>query len=111
MDRVHAFGEGNFKKAVEFLNQIIHCYGILNNIITDFGTPFTSTTFWDFCDDRGVVVNYVSVVHPKANGQVERAQQYDSRLPKKEIIQGKRQGTRKVDKRIASCGLGSQNTV
>jgi len=61
------------KKAVEFLNQIIHRFGVPNNIITDLGTQFTGTTFWDFCDDKGVVIKYVSVAHPRANGQVERA--------------------------------------
>jgi len=61
------------KKAMEFLNQIIHRFEVLNSIITDVGTQFTGTTFWDFCYDRGVVIKYVSVAHPRANGQVERA--------------------------------------
>jgi len=61
------------EKAVEFLNQIIHRFRIPNSIITDLGTPFTSTTFWDFCDDRGIDIKYVSVAHPRANGQVEHA--------------------------------------
>lgn len=51
----------------------MHRYGIANSIITDLGTQFIGTTFWDFSDDRGIVVKYVSVVHPKANGQVEWA--------------------------------------
>jgi hypothetical protein len=29
--------------------------------------------FWDFCDERSIVVKYVSVAHPRANGQVKRA--------------------------------------
>ena len=61
------------ENVVEFLNQIIHRFGIPNSIITDLGTQFTGTTFWDFCDDRGIVIKYVSVAHPWANGQVERA--------------------------------------
>jgi len=51
------------EKVVEFLNQIIHCYGIPNSIITDLETQFASTTFWDFCDDRGIAVKYVLVAH------------------------------------------------
>ena len=65
--------KATLEKAVEFLNQIIHRFGVPNSIITDLGTQFTSTTFCDFCDDRGIVVKYVSVAHPRANGQVERA--------------------------------------
>jgi hypothetical protein len=56
------------KKAVKFLDQVIHHFGIPNNIITDLGTQFTRNTFWDFCDERSIVVKYVSVAHPRANG-------------------------------------------
>ena len=59
------------EKAVEFLNQVIHRFGIPTSIIMDLGTQFTSTTFWDFCDDTGIVVKYMSIAHPRANGQVE----------------------------------------
>jgi hypothetical protein len=61
------------EKAAEFLDQVIHRFGIPNNIITDLGTQFTENTFWDFCDERSIIVKYVSVAHPKANGQVEQA--------------------------------------
>jgi hypothetical protein len=29
--------------------------------------------FWKFCENACIKVKYVSVAHPKANGQVERA--------------------------------------
>ena len=61
------------EKAVTFIDQVIHLFGIPNNIITDLGTQFTGNAFWDFCDERSIVVKYVSVAHPRANGQVERA--------------------------------------
>jgi hypothetical protein len=60
------------EKAVEFLDQVIHRFDIPNNIITDLGTQFIGNTFWDFYDERSIVVKYVSVAHPRANGQVER---------------------------------------
>jgi hypothetical protein len=60
------------KKAVKFLDQVIHRFGIPNSIIIDLGTQFTGNTFWDFCDERSIVVKYVSVAHPRANGQVEQ---------------------------------------
>jgi hypothetical protein len=34
---------------------------------------FTGNDFWNFCNDRGIVVKHVSVAHPRANGQVKRA--------------------------------------
>jgi hypothetical protein len=61
------------KKAVEFLDQVIHRFGIPNSIIIDLGTQFTGNTFWDFYDERSIIVKYVSVAHPRANEQVERA--------------------------------------
>jgi len=33
------------EKVVEFLNQVIHRFGVPNSIITDLGTQFTGTTF------------------------------------------------------------------
>ena len=61
------------KKAVELLDDIIHRFGLPNSIITDLGSTFTETDFWDFCDERCISVKYVSVAHPRAKGQVERA--------------------------------------
>jgi transposase InsO family protein len=61
------------KKAAELLDEIIHRFDLPNSIITDRGSTFTGNDFWNFCDDRGIVVKYVSVVHPKANGQAEQA--------------------------------------
>jgi hypothetical protein len=64
--------EASSEKAVKFLDQVIHRFSIPKNIITDLGTQFTGNTFWDFCDERSIIVKYVSVAHPRANGQVER---------------------------------------
>jgi hypothetical protein len=61
------------EKVVEFLDQIIHHFGLPNSIITDLRIQFTSSALWDFCDERSIVVKYVLVAYPRANGQVERA--------------------------------------
>jgi hypothetical protein len=47
------------EKAVEFLDHIIHRFGLPNSIITDLGTQFTGSAFWDFCDAMSIVVKYV----------------------------------------------------
>jgi hypothetical protein len=59
---------GTAKKVAELLDEIIHCFCLPNSIITDLGSTFTSNDFWNFCNDRGIVVKYVSMVHPRANG-------------------------------------------
>jgi hypothetical protein len=39
----------------------------------DLGSNFHSHQFWDFCERSSIKVKCVSVAHPQANGQVERA--------------------------------------
>ena len=41
-------------KAVEFIKEITHQFGIPNTIITDNGTQFTAREFRDFCDTSGI---------------------------------------------------------
>ena len=61
------------KKAVELFEDIIHRFGLPNSIITNLRTTFTGHHFWGFCEDRCISIKYVSIAHPRANGQVERA--------------------------------------
>jgi hypothetical protein len=55
------------------MGDITHRFGVPNRIITDLGTTFTGSTFWDFCQDNTIDIYYFSVTHPRCNGQVERA--------------------------------------
>ena len=59
-------------RAVDFSSDIIHRFGFPHTIITYLGSNFTSLSFWDFWDNSCIEVKYVSVAHPRANGQVER---------------------------------------
>jgi hypothetical protein len=60
-------------KAVEFIQDIMFRFRIPNSIITDLGSNFTSSEFFDFCEQRSIQIKYASVAHPRANSQVERA--------------------------------------
>jgi transposase InsO family protein len=60
-------------KAVEFIQNIIFKFAIPNNIITNLGSNFTSSEFFDFCEQRSIQIKYALVEHPRANGRVERA--------------------------------------
>jgi hypothetical protein len=64
---------GTVKKATELLDEIIHRFGLPNSIITNLGSTFTGNNFWNFYDNRGIVVKYVLVAHPRANGEAKRA--------------------------------------
>jgi transposase InsO family protein len=60
-------------KAVKFIQDIIFRFGIPNNIITNLGSNFTSSEFFDFCEQQSIQIKYASVAYLRANGQVERA--------------------------------------
>jgi transposase InsO family protein len=60
-------------KAIEFIQDIMHCFGIPNRVITDLGSPFTAIEFRNWAQDCSINIDYVSVAHPEANEQVERA--------------------------------------
>ncbi|XP_039778316.1 uncharacterized protein LOC120645600 [Panicum virgatum] len=58
-------------KAVKFIEEIMHRFGV-PRIITDLGSSFTESEFWDFYQESCIDVYYVSVAHPRCNSQVER---------------------------------------
>jgi hypothetical protein len=60
-------------RVVTFICNILHHFGFPNTIITDLGSNFHSHQFWDFCERSSIEVKYVSLAHPRANGQVECA--------------------------------------
>jgi transposase InsO family protein len=41
-------------KAVKFIQEIMFRFGIPNIIITDLGSNFTSSEFFDFCEQRNI---------------------------------------------------------
>jgi hypothetical protein len=60
-------------RVLDFLDELVHHYGLLHRIITDLGSNFNNHQFWEYCKNSGIDVRYVLVAHPRANGQVERA--------------------------------------
>jgi transposase InsO family protein len=51
----------------------MHRFGIPNRVITGLGSPFTAIEFRNWAQDCGISIDFASVAHPEANGQVERA--------------------------------------
>jgi IS30 family transposase len=60
-------------RVLDFLDELVQRYGLLHRIITNLGSNFNNHQFWEYCEDSGIGVWFVSVAHPWANGQVERA--------------------------------------
>ena len=44
------------EKAVEFISEIMHRFGVPNRIIMDLGSQFTASLFWVFCQDNMIDV-------------------------------------------------------
>jgi hypothetical protein len=61
-------------------------FGIPNSIITDIGSNFTSSEFFDFYEQRSIQIKYASMAHPRAKGQVERANKMILEAHRKKIF-------------------------
>jgi hypothetical protein len=59
--------------AINFIKSIVFRFGVPHSIITDNGTNFTSKDFKSYCESMGIKLKFASVMHPKTNGQVEKA--------------------------------------
>jgi hypothetical protein len=59
-------------RVLDFLDELVHRYGLPHRIITDLGSNFNNHLFCEYCENSGIDVWYVSVAHPRANGQVKR---------------------------------------
>jgi hypothetical protein len=60
-------------KVLDFFDKPVPHYGLPHRISTDLGSNFNNHQLWEYCENSGIDVRYVSVAHPRANGQVERA--------------------------------------
>jgi hypothetical protein len=60
-------------RVLDFLDELVHRYGLPHRMIIDLGSNFNNHQFWEYYENSGIDVRYVSVAHPRANGQVERA--------------------------------------
>jgi hypothetical protein len=69
-------------RVLDFLDELIHRYELPHRIITDLGSNFNNHQFWEYCENSGIDIRYVSVAHPRANGQVELPMGWCSTLSK-----------------------------
>jgi transposase InsO family protein len=96
---------------VEFIQDIIFMFGIPNSIITDLGSNFTSSEFFDFCEQRSIEIKYASMAHPRANGQVERANGMILEALRKKVFDKSEKLAGKMDQRTAIRGLEPANST
>jgi hypothetical protein len=56
------------EEVAKIIKEVTHHFGVPNRIITDLGSAFTGSAFWNFCQDSMIDVYYSSVAHPQCNG-------------------------------------------
>jgi transposase InsO family protein len=59
--------------AINFIKSIVFRFRVPHSIITDNGTNFTSKEFKSYYESMGIKLKFMSVAHPKTNGEVEKA--------------------------------------
>jgi hypothetical protein len=57
-------------RVLDFLDELVHRYGLPHCIITDLGSNINNHQFWEYCENIKIVVRYISVAHPRTNGMV-----------------------------------------
>jgi hypothetical protein len=60
-------------RVLDFLDELVQRYGLPHRIITDLGSNINNHQFWEYCENSGIDIRYVSVAHPWASGQVKCA--------------------------------------
>jgi hypothetical protein len=47
-------------RVLDFLDELVHRYGLPHRIITDLGSNFNNHQFWEYCENSRIDVRYVS---------------------------------------------------
>jgi hypothetical protein len=58
-------------RVLDFLDELVHHYGLPHRIITDLASNFNNHQFWEYCENSGIDVRYVSVAHHRANCRMD----------------------------------------
>jgi hypothetical protein len=93
-------------RVLDFLDELVNRYGLPHRIITDLGSNFNNHQFWEYCEKSRIDVRYVSVAHPRANGQVERAMGWYSTIRRNDYTMLLTQRGQ-VDQGTTQCTLGA----
>lgn len=72
------------RKTTTFVeNNIIYWFGIPRILIVDNREQFDNVNFKEFCANLSINLRFISLAHPKANGQVEAVNKIISKALKK----------------------------
>jgi hypothetical protein len=74
-------------RVLNFLDELVHRYGLPHRIITDLGFNFNNHQFWEYCENSEIDVRCLSC--PSSGQWTSRARQWD--------------GTRRSQEATARC--------
>jgi transposase InsO family protein len=99
----------NNQSSVKFIKSIICKFRVLNRIITNNRSQFTSSAFQGYCEDLGIKIYYASIAHPESNAQVESANAEILKGLKTHTYDGlKKHGKKRIDELL--CTLWENRT-
>jgi hypothetical protein len=53
-------------RVLDFVDELVQHYGLPNRIIIHLGSNFNNHQFWEYCENSGIGVRYVSVAHKRS---------------------------------------------
>ena len=72
-----------FEKTIDMLDEIFTRHGFPEELVSDNGTQFTSSSTRDFCAEKGIKQIFTAPYSPMSNGQAERFVDTSERSSKK----------------------------
>jgi len=83
---VEAVAQISALRIKKFVWQNIICrFGVPRRLVSDNGTQFNSTLFWEVCREWGIQQSFSSVEHPQTNGQAEAANKIILRVIRRKV--------------------------
>jgi hypothetical protein len=64
------------ERVLDFLDELVHRYGLPHRIITDLGSNFNNHQFWEYCENCRIE-RPVCLSHPSMGQWTSQARQWD----------------------------------
>ena len=69
--KVHRFKSPTTEITIKFLHELLARFGVVDTLVSDNGTQFTSGEFRDFCETYPIEHIPIPLYHPRSDGQAE----------------------------------------
>jgi hypothetical protein len=81
IEKVKPFTCPKDDRVLDFLDELVHRYGLPHRIITSLGSNFNNHQFREYCENSGIDDRYVLVAHPPCQWTSRACQRDGTRRP------------------------------